>query len=84
MAADRQPRVPRTCLLKVRTHFSTHFLSRFQFELGHHYVNGEYAEGTDDDKLMNGILTQAAKDPDYILVDGSEANHDGRKAQGRA
>jgi hypothetical protein len=44
-----------------------------QFELGHHYVNGEYAEGTDDDKLMNGILTQAAKDPDYILVDGSKA-----------
>lgn len=44
-----------------------------QFELGHHYVNGEYAEGNDDDKLMNGILTQAAKDADYILVDGSKA-----------
>ncbi len=44
-----------------------------QFELGHHYVNGEYAEGKDDDKLMNGILTQAAKAPDYILVDGSKA-----------
>lgn len=45
-----------------------------QFELGHHYVNGEYAEGKDDDKLMNGILTQAAKAPDYILVDGSKAS----------
>ncbi len=44
-----------------------------QFELGHHYVNGEYAEGNDDDKLMNGILTQAAKAPDYVLVDGSKA-----------
>lgn len=45
-----------------------------QFELGHHYVNGEYAEGNDDDKLMNGILTQAAKASDYILVDGSKAD----------
>lgn len=45
-----------------------------QFELGHHYVNGEYADGKDDDKLMNGILTQAAKSPDYILVDGSKAS----------
>lgn len=44
-----------------------------QFELGDHYVNGEYAEGKDDDKLMNGILTQAAKAPDYVLVDGSKA-----------
>ena len=42
-----------------------------QFELGHHYVNGEYAEGNNDDKLMNGILTQAAKSPDYIVADGS-------------
>lgn len=44
-----------------------------QFELGDHYVNGEYAEGKDDNKLMNGILTQAAKAPDYVLVDGSKA-----------
>lgn len=44
-----------------------------QFELGDHYVNGEYADGTDDTKLMNGILTQAAKASDYILVDGSKA-----------
>lgn len=44
-----------------------------QFELGDHYVNGEYAEGKDDNKLLNGILTQAAKAPDYVLVDGSKA-----------
>ncbi len=44
-----------------------------QFELGDHYVNGEYVEGKDDNKLMNGILTQAAKAPDYVLVDGSKA-----------
>ncbi len=45
-----------------------------QFELGDHYVNGEYADGDDDDKLMNGILTQAAKDPDIIYVDVSKAD----------
>lgn len=44
-----------------------------QFELGWHYVNGEYAEGDDDEKLMNGILTQAAKAVDYIFVDVSKA-----------
>lgn len=43
-----------------------------QFELGDHYVNGEYADGNDDTKLMNGILTQAAKSADYIVVDGSK------------
>lgn len=37
-----------------------------QFELGWHYVNGEY--GDTDEKLMDGILTQAAKDPDCIVV----------------
>lgn len=45
-----------------------------QFELGDHYVNGEYADGTDDTKLMNGILTQAAKAADYVLVDISKAD----------
>ncbi len=37
-----------------------------QFELGGHYVNGVY--GDDDDHLFNGILTQAAKDSDIIVV----------------
>ena len=45
-----------------------------QFELGWHYVNGEYADGDDDDKLMNGILTQASKDPGCIVVDVSQAD----------
>ena len=45
-----------------------------QFELGDHFVNGEYADGTDDTKLMNGILTQAAKATDYVLVDVSKAD----------
>lgn len=37
-----------------------------KFELGNHYINGEY--GDDDDHLFNGILTQAAKDADVIVV----------------
>ncbi|MDE7440652.1 MAG: hypothetical protein K2M69_00590 [Muribaculaceae bacterium] len=45
-----------------------------QFELGWHYVNGEYADGDDDDKLMNGILTQAVKAGDYVHVDVSKAD----------
>lgn len=40
------------------------------FELGYHYVNGQYGDG--DDQLMNGILTQAAKDPDCIVVNVSD------------
>lgn len=48
-------------------------LSRqLQFELGWHYVNGEYVENGTDDQLMNGILTAAAKTDDYIFVDGAD------------
>lgn len=39
-----------------------------EFELGDHYINGEFAEGGDDTKLMNGILTQMKKDSDIIIV----------------
>lgn len=41
---------------------------QLQFELGWHYINGVYAE-EGDDNLMNGILTQAAKDEDCIIVE---------------
>lgn len=37
-------------------------------ELGYQYINGEYKEGSDDAYLMNGILTQAAKNPDVVKV----------------
>lgn len=47
-----------------------------QFELGWHYVNGTF--GTGDDELMNGILTQAAKDSDCIVVDSEEDSMIGR------
>lgn len=37
-------------------------------ELGYQYINGVYESGTNDSKLMDGILTQAAKDPDVVKV----------------
>jgi hypothetical protein len=40
-----------------------------QFELGSHYINGVY--GNDDDHLFNGILTQAAKDSDIVVVESN-------------
>jgi len=43
-------------------------LKQTEKELGFLYINGEYQEGTDDRLLMNGILTQAAKDEDVIKV----------------
>lgn len=49
-----------------------------QFELGDHYVNGEFEEGSDDDKLMNGILTQAAKDAECIVVETAETTMVGK------
>ena len=38
-----------------------------QFELGEQYVKGVY--GDSDDELFNGILTQAAKDAECIIVE---------------
>lgn len=40
-----------------------------QFELGNFYVNGEYVKDGTDEQLMDGVLTQAAKDKDVIVVD---------------
>ena len=43
-----------------------------QFELGNLYVNGEYVDGGTDEQLMNGVLTQAAKDKDVKVVTPTE------------
>lgn len=37
-----------------------------KFELGWHYINGEF--GDDDDHLFDGILIQAAKDTEVVVV----------------
>ena len=47
-----------------------------KFELGDHYINGEF--GNDDDHLMNGILTQAAKDSEVIVVSSDETTMIGK------
>ncbi len=54
---------------------------RVKFELGSHYINGEF--GSDDDHLFNGILTQAAKDGDVIVVSSSETTMLGKLADVR-
>lgn len=41
-----------------------------KFELGWHYINGEF--GSDNDHLFNGILTQAAKDTDLIVASSED------------
>ena len=37
-------------------------------ELGYQYINGKYEDGSDDSLLLDGILTQAAKDADVVKV----------------
>ena len=39
-----------------------------QFELGDLYVNGEYVKDGTDEQLLDGVLTQAAKDGSVIVV----------------
>lgn len=48
-------------------------LKQVEKELGYQYINGKYVEGSDDALLMNGILTQAAKDVDVVKVATSGA-----------
>ncbi|GAB6010804.1 hypothetical protein [Viscerimonas tarda] len=43
-------------------------LKQVNSELGDLYINGEYQEGSDDQFLMDGILTQAAKVEEVIRV----------------
>jgi len=47
-------------------------------ELGWLYINGVYEEGTNDELLLNGILTQAAKVAEVIKVPTSETTMIGR------
>jgi len=53
-------------------------LKQVQHELGYQYINGEYQDGTNDKLLMNGILTQAAKDADVVKVATKAATVTGR------
>lgn len=42
---------------------------KVQQELGLLYISGKFEEGSDDTMLMDGILTQAAKDADVVKVE---------------
>lgn len=59
-------------------------LKQVQHELGYQYINGEYQEGTNDALLMDGILTQAAKDPDIVKVATTATTITGRLKELRA
>ena len=43
-------------------------LKQVGHELGYQYINGKYEDGSDDSLLLDGILTQAAKDADVVKV----------------
>lgn len=47
------------------------FSKQIDFELGFHFVNGVFADDSNDDHLFNGILTQIMADPDVIRVKSS-------------
>lgn len=53
----------------VQNKFLEELSKQVKFELGDHFINGEYVKGGTDDQLMNGILTQAAKDSEVTVVD---------------
>lgn len=49
-----------------------------KFELGDHFINGEYADGNDDEKLFNGIVYRIINDPDRIKVVSSKTTKIGQ------
>jgi hypothetical protein len=53
---------------KIQSVLIAELLKQVQHELGYQYINGEYQDGNNDQLLMNGILTQAAKDGDVVRV----------------
>jgi hypothetical protein len=48
-----------------------------RFELGDHFVNGEYADN-DDDKLFNGLIFRMNEDEDTVKIKGSSPTMIGR------
>ena len=52
----------------VQTILLGELLKQVQQELGSLYISGKYVDGSDDTMLMDGILTQAAKDTEVVKV----------------
>lgn len=59
-------------------------LKQVQQELGLLYISGKYVDGSDDTMLMDGILTQAAKDADVVKVKSVATTMIGRLKELRA
>lgn len=54
----------------VQNAFLEELSKQVKFELGFHFVNGEF--GDTDDELFDGILTQLAKDEDLNVLDPTD------------
>lgn len=52
----------------IQNKFLEELSKQVKFELGDLYINGVYVENGTDNQLMNGILTQMAKDSEVIVV----------------
>ena len=56
---------------EIQNKLLAELIKQVKFELGDLYINGVYVENGSDAQLMNGILTQAAKDSDVVVVDST-------------
>lgn len=54
---------------QVQNKFLQELVKQVKFELGDQYINGVYVENGTDNQLMNGVLTQMAKDDNVIVLD---------------
>lgn len=53
---------------QVQNKFLQELVKQVKFELGDLYINGVYVENGTDNQLMNGVLTQMAKDDEVVVV----------------
>jgi hypothetical protein len=60
----------------------TELVKTVRFELGWHFINGEYEEA-DDNKLFNGLIFRMSDDPDTVKVKGSSPTMIGRLSRVR-
>ncbi len=55
----------------VQNKFLEELSKQVKFELGDLYISGEYVENGTDEQLMDGILTQMAKDDEVVVVNST-------------
>lgn len=69
---------------EVQNTLLSELIKQVKFELCNLYINGEYVDGGTDKQLMNGILTQMAKDEDVVVVNSSATTMLGKLKDVRA